>query len=45
MIKIGFVVEGICEALLVDSANFRAWASQHALEIDRAIWFLNRTRC
>jgi hypothetical protein len=33
MIRIGFVVEGICEKLFIESANFQTWASQHGLEI------------
>ena len=33
MIRIGFVVEGICEKLLIESAGFHTWASQYGLEI------------
>lgn len=31
--RIGFVVEGDCEKLLIESANFRTWATQQGLEI------------
>jgi hypothetical protein len=37
MIRIGFVVEGICEKLLIESANFHAWASQHEFEIGHPV--------
>jgi hypothetical protein len=33
VIKIGFIVEGICEKLLVESANFQTWANKQSLEI------------
>ncbi len=37
MIRIGFVVEGICEKLLIESASFQTWASQHGLEIGHPV--------
>ncbi len=33
MVRIGFVVEGDGEKLLIESANFRNWATQQGLEI------------
>ncbi len=33
MVRIGFVVEGDCEKLLIESANFRTWATPQGLEI------------
>jgi len=33
MVKVGFVVEGYCEKIFLESCNFRRWAIQHHLEI------------
>jgi len=33
VVKIGFVVEGDTEKLLIESTNFRNWATQHNIEI------------
>ena len=33
MVKVGFIVEGDCEKVLIDSAGFRKWASDQGLEI------------
>lgn len=33
MVKVGFIVEGDSEKVLIDSVGFRAWAKGHGLEI------------
>ncbi len=33
MVRIGFVVEGDCEKLLLESSTFQTWAKQHEIEI------------
>jgi hypothetical protein len=33
MVKVGFVVEGYCEKIFLESLNFRCWAKQHQIEI------------
>jgi hypothetical protein len=33
MVRIGFVVEGYCEKILLESRNFRNWAIQHNIQI------------
>lgn len=33
MVKVGFVVEGDCEKLLLESTSFRDWAQKHGIEV------------
>ncbi len=33
MVRVGFVVEGYCEKILLESSNFRQWAIQHNISI------------
>lgn len=33
MVKIGFVVEGDCEKLLLESPHFQIWAEKHKIEV------------
>ncbi|MEN8219325.1 MAG: hypothetical protein ABFS56_23785 [Pseudomonadota bacterium] len=33
MVRVGFVVEGYCEKILLESSNFRHWARQHNIQI------------
>jgi hypothetical protein len=33
MVKVGFVVEGYCEKILLESSNFRDWAEQNSIQI------------
>ena len=33
MVKVGFVVEGHCEKMLLESSHFRYWAEKHSIDI------------
>jgi hypothetical protein len=33
MVRVGFVVEGHCEKMLLESSHFRYWAGQHSIDI------------
>jgi hypothetical protein len=33
MVRLGFIVEGDSEKIMIESAGFRSWASEHGLEI------------
>ena len=37
MVKIGFIVEGDCEKILIESAGFQEWAKQQNIEICKPI--------